>query len=73
MPEATYSDAEPAYRITQGTYGQWFIQNWRDPELGWSGSHWVDQQNGVPGPRGHLINFASEDEARKYAEDVWGV
>jgi hypothetical protein len=65
-------DHHQSYRIMQGMYGQWFIQNWRDLELGWSGSHWVDQDNGVPAPRGHLMNFASEEEARKYAEDVWG-
>ncbi len=61
------------YRLQPNLFGRWMILNARDPELAWSGSCWVDHVDGVATGRAHVANFTTEDEARKYAEDVWGI
>lgn len=61
------------YRLEKSISERWIIVNARDPELAWSGSHWVDHENGVATGRFHVATFASEEEARKHAESVWGI
>lgn len=60
------------YSIAQNSFGRWIIVNARDPELAWSGSCWVEHEDGISRGRAHVSNFDSEDEARSCAEEVWG-
>lgn len=59
------------YVIKQGQLDRWYIESARDPDLAWSGSHWVDHEAGV-GLRTHLSLFPSREEAEQYAKEVFG-
>lgn len=64
--------AEPRYRIELGRIGRFVIVNARDGSLAWSGSCWVEHEEGVPAGRAQVSNFATEEEARQAAEEVFG-
>jgi len=68
---AAYTEA-PRYRIELGKLGQFIIVNARDRSLAWSGSCWVEHDGGFPTGRVHVANFASEEDARQAAEEVFG-
>ncbi len=53
------------YRIVTGIFNRWYILHPRIETLAWSGMRWVPSLGNV-----QLCNFGSEEEARKYAEEV---
>jgi hypothetical protein len=61
------------YKIELSVFGRWIIVNARDPELAWSGSCWMEHEHGRPIGRAQISNFTTEEEARKHAEDVFGI
>lgn len=64
--------AEP-YQIELSALGRFIIVNARDRGLAWSGSCWVEHENGLPTGRAQVSNFQTEDEARAAARDVFRV
>ena len=61
------------YRIELGLFGRFIIVNARDSGLAWSGSCWVEHENGVPTGRSQVSSYATEEEARQVALDVWSI
>lgn len=61
------------YRLQVNTYGRWVIVNKRDPDLAWSGSCWTEHEDGVATGRASICTFALEEDARKYANGIWGL
>lgn len=60
------------FHIIRTTIGLWIIVNARDADLAWSGSCWVEHEDGYSRGRAHVCNFNSHQEAQIYAEEVWG-
>jgi hypothetical protein len=61
------------YRLQPNLFGRWVIVNARDRGLAWSGSCWVEHEDGLPTGRAQVSNFQTEDEARAAARDVFRV
>lgn len=55
------------YRLVAGLFDRWIIRHPWDDNLAWSGMRWVPIKGDV-----QICNFGSEQEARKYAEEVLG-
>jgi hypothetical protein len=60
------------YHIIRNTFGRWMIVNPRDPELAWSGSCWVEHEDGVSRGRDRVAYFDSQEEAEQHARGTWG-
>ena len=55
-------------RLRQGIFGRWFILHEKLDDAARSGSRWVSvSENGMPTGGVQVCNFATEDEAAKYA------
>lgn len=60
------------FHIIKTTYGRWIIVNARDSDLAWSGSCWVEHEDGISRGRAHVSTFDSQELAQGHAEEVWG-
>lgn len=61
-----------SYDVIMGKLGRYIIVNGRDPELAWSGSCWVDHQDGIPTGRAQVSNFTTKEEAEEAAVEAFG-
>lgn len=59
------------FHIILNSWKRWIIVNARDPELAWSGSCWVEHEDGISRGRAQVCNFESREEARIYAQEIW--
>jgi hypothetical protein len=53
------------YRLVTGIFNRWYILHPEDDTKAWSGMRWVATMGNI-----QLCNFGSEEEARRYAEEV---